>query len=404
MNNFYAGAALLTLLALALIAFPWLRSRGKQPLVDNTSLIKQRLGELSREVEQGLLDPGQQQQAEQELKLALLQEQQVNTQVPGHPVGSQFWLIGAGLGALLGAVAIYWHSNQLEPLQQAQQAMARLPELGRRVVLEQDPSLTSQDLQDFALGIRHQLKTKPKDVTGWMLLGRLYTSLNRPDAALEAYERGLALEPQHSGILRSFSQLLLMSNAEEHLRKAQQLATQLLRHKPDDTQAMGIVAVASEQLGDTGLALRQWQQLLAQSEQGSEEYKAIANKISQLSAGLPGQTRVSVTVKLVPQLAERLPEQGVLFVFAKAIAGAPMPAAVVKLPVSAFPLQVQLTQANAMLADYSLANLSEALIVARVSLDGNVATAAGELQGEQQITLRQGQDQQVTIEINKVIE
>ncbi len=97
-----------------------------------------------------------------------------------------------------------------------------------------------------------------------------------------------------------------------------------------------------------------------------------------------------------------MPEEGFLFVFAQESTGAVrMPAAVVKIPLGEFPVVVELSDKNAMMANYTLSQLQQAKLVARVSIDENVAQATGELQGEWIATLRANQITQETITIDK---
>ena len=76
MNNFYVFVVLLILFALILAALPWLKSRKNKhrDVLSNTLLIKQRIGELAREQNEGLLSDQDRKQSETELKLALLDE------------------------------------------------------------------------------------------------------------------------------------------------------------------------------------------------------------------------------------------------------------------------------------------------------------------------------------------
>ena len=78
-----------------------------------------------------------------------------------------------------------------------------------------------------------------------------------------------------------------------------------------------------------------------------------------------------------------------------------MPAAVVKLPLSGFPVTVTLSDSDAMVAGYSLGTLSEARLIARISADEDVTAEAGDWQGSIQISLRQGQSVQHTLTIDK---
>jgi len=81
----------------------------------------------------------------------------------------------------------------------------------------------------------------------------------------------------------------------------------------------------------------------------------------------------------------------------------PLPAAVKKLNLGALPTTVTLTNSDAMMATYSLNDLTEVTLTARLSFDENVQTSVGELEGS--ITLTKVADAviPVSIIINKEI-
>ena len=48
----------------------------------------------------------------------------------------------------------YLKVNQVSVVTDWENAMIRLPELGKRIVMNTDPSVTNDDLADFAVGLR----------------------------------------------------------------------------------------------------------------------------------------------------------------------------------------------------------------------------------------------------------
>ena len=94
----------------------------------------------------------------------------------------------------------------------------------------------------------------------------------------------------------------------------------------------------------------------------------------------------------------------ILFVFAKDAQGTnPLPVAVKKLDLRVLPMTVTLTNADAMMASYSLNDISAVKLVARLSFDENVQTSIGELQGTTTITKEPNAVIPVTIMINEEI-
>ena len=183
---------------------------------------------------------------------------------------------------------------------------------------------------------------------------------------------------------------------------------------------MGVLAIAASELGDKALALQNWQRLVAFIPQTDPNYLAVNQRILQLQTEItqdnqplaqdPPQvsvdglelTRVSLTINISDELKAKLPANGYLFVFAQESTGKmKMPAAVVKMPLGEFPLVVELSDNNAMTPNYTLSQLQQAKLVARVSVDGNGTESAGDFQGELIATLKANEMIKETITINR---
>ena len=75
-TEFYIVVSGLITLVLMLLAFPWLRRKNhaKADNLSNTQIVKQRLQELEREVQEGLITEHDMRVAVDELKVALVDE------------------------------------------------------------------------------------------------------------------------------------------------------------------------------------------------------------------------------------------------------------------------------------------------------------------------------------------
>jgi cytochrome c-type biogenesis protein CcmI len=415
---FYLGAVISVVIFLLFIIFPWFRKANDDSVsrLTNKGLIKQRLTELHTEQQQGLLSDSDRLQSENELKLALLDETKTS-QTNEANVG-----IAISLGALLSlsvGIGVYLYSNQIQPVDEWLTAQQQTSELGQRMV-RGDENLNLKDLQTFALGLRTKLVDTPEDATGWMLLGRVSGAINRVDSAIQAFEMSLKFEPNNVGTLSSYAQALLMTGQEQQVLQAKQALLQILDLEPDNTNAMGVLAIAASELGDKLLALENWQRLVAFIPDTDPNFAAVNQRILQLQTELDQDnqqlaqnqpnptadslrsTRVSVTINISDELQAKLPENGFLFVFAQESSGQmKMPAAVVKMPLGEFPVVVELSNNDAMTPNYTLSQLQQAKLVARVSIDGDGTQSAGDFQGELIATLSANEITQETITINR---
>jgi cytochrome c-type biogenesis protein CcmH len=91
---------------------------------------------------------------------------------------------------------------------------------------------------------------------------------------------------------------------------------------------------------------------------------------------------IDVNVSIAPALADRLPPQTTVFVFARAAAGPPMPLAVQRLTLADLPASVQLDDSMAMMPQMRLSAFPQVVVGARVSPSGQAMPQPGDLQGE----------------------
>jgi len=416
---FWLGACVLLLVGLCLISLPWwAKAKGKrQDTLTNTALIAQRLNELQREEQEGLLSVTDRQETEQDLKMALLDEV-AQGQTSG---ASATVVLGAGLALSLIAVgAVYWQSNNVQALQNWHQTMEKLPDLATRIVTEGDESIDIEDMREFALGLRTTLRDKPDDVTAWALLGRVYSASNEMESALEAFDKALALDPNRVDTLANYSQTLLMINQPAYLQQARSLLQHLLTLDPKNTGAVGMLAMVATQLGDQALALSSWQRLQQFVPESDPIYQSIEQQINALTAaqesGNSGDqsiepaaglatTGLSIQVTLADQLQAKLPKFGYLFVYAQdASSSSKMPAAVSKMPLPGLPIKVQLSDENSVMPTLTLSKLSKARVIARISASEDVSQSQGDLLGRVTVDLENNAIVAVTIIIDEEVQ
>ncbi len=96
---------------------------------------------------------------------------------------------------------------------------------------------------------------------------------------------------------------------------------------------------------------------------------------------MAGDATVSGTVRLDPALAQKLTPSSVMFIFAKAEGGMPMPVAALRQPTDHFPLEFTLDESMAMMPTHSLAQVDRVNVVARISARGDAISHSGDLQG-----------------------
>ncbi|NQY19174.1 c-type cytochrome biogenesis protein CcmI [Alteromonas sp.] len=423
-SEFYIIVSGLITLVLLIIAFPWLRSKNhaKQDSLSNTQIVKQRLVELEREVQEGLISEHDKRQAVDELKLALVDESAFESHKTGN---AKLPLVIGGVLALVCGIVVYAQVNQMGRVAKAQQAIDALPELSQQLASGNANNLTQEDIASLALAIRQRLREEPQDDTGWMYFGRLMLSIGQEVQAIEAIDKAVSLSPSNSANRITLAQALMTTGDVNNLERAQSILLGLLQDTPQNDNLALMMAVVSAQLGDLDNTRRFYQQVEGKLPSDSDMAQRLSARIKELednssemvllqtagtvqkqpsvnNDGNAIETGFDVTVSLSKEADANAPKAGFLIVFAQdANSDNKMPAAVVKLPIEDFPISVSLTTDNAMMPQFTLATLSEVVITARLSKDGNVAVSEGEWQGSTEATVVANELSSLSVIINK---
>ena len=396
----WASFALLTLIALLFIIVPFLKKERVVTITHNAnaqliSIYEQRLVELQTDLDNQRIDSQNHSEAIIELKRRLLNELSPEKSLNSRGDNRIFALTGAAFLIALAGI-FYAMTGSQQQIAAWHDAMDNLADYGQRAVMQKGEPLTKNELQAFALALRTKLSQSGDDEVAWMLLGRVALMLNEFDMAKQSFDKTLKINPDNMQALVSYSQVLLLEGSEENMTRAAGMLSKVLQAQPNNLDAISLLALIAFERKDWLQAKAAFEVLLASMDESDTRYAMINQRISEIDLQIAQQNvatsgdqlaaqSIQVTVDIDSQLADKQPNNGILFVFAKAAKGSPMPLAVVKLTDYSFPITVELSDANAMMAGLNLSSASEIIISARISNDDSVMPSTGELEGHSQV-------------------
>ncbi len=412
MTLFWILAAAMVIVAIGLLVPPLF---GRRALKDqdrraqNVAIARERLKELEAEHAGGNLDDKALEQARRELEEALADdvsgEGDATAAAPQRSPG--MLAIIAVLVPLL-AVGLYLKLGNPDGLN---------PEAAAAESLMPAHDGQQMSLPEMAKRLETKLEAQPDNAQGWYLLGRTYLQMRRFADAARAFEKLHALVGDEPGVLLPWADAIAMQQGGKVTGKAFELVQRVLEINPHEPTALWLAGMAYEQAGDHEQAVRHWKRLLPQlandpeSKQEVEALIARAEKALGRSVAVPaapqgksadGGARLTVIVDLDPALKNRVEPDDTVFVFARALAGPPMPLAVVRKSARDLPLTVVLDDSLAMMPQMKLSAFKEVRIEARVSKSGNALPQSGDLKGE--ITpVKSDRREPVTIRIDQVV-
>ncbi len=408
----WASFALLTLIALLFVMLPFLKKERVKTITHNAnaeliSIYEQRLVELQNDLENQRIDAQNHSESVIELKRRLLNELSPEKSLNSRGNNRIFALTGGAFVIALTGIFYSMTGNQ-QQISAWHDAMDNLAEYGERAVMQKGEPLSENELQAFALALRTKLSQTGDDEIAWMLLGRVAMSLNEFDMAQQSFDKALQMNPANMQVLISYSQVLLLEGSEASMTRAAGMLSKVLQEEPQNLDAISLLALIAYERKDWVQAKAAFEVLLASMDKADTRYNMIAQRISEIeqqqaqNVDVTKSAAIKVTVNVSTELKNKQPENGILFVFAKALNGSPMPIAVVKLNEYQFPITVELSDANSMVAGLNLSSAEDIVITARISNDDSVMPSSGELEGHS-AALKRESTRQLQLQIDTLI-
>jgi cytochrome c-type biogenesis protein CcmH len=372
MTAFWIFGAALALLALVLLLRPLLRSRKSEKIgraEANISIYRDHLRELDVDLAEGKLSAADHARSRAELDARLLADVAApEAQMPAaRPGGRRLALI------LIAVVPLF--------------AAALYLAVGNPAALApgSDPhAFDSQQLTALVERLAARMRENPDDAEGWRLLGRSYAALGRFPESLDAYAKAVERKPRDADLLADMADVLATTRSERLQGEPEKLVMRALEIDPQNLKALALAGTAAFERKDFNGAARYWQRMLPLVPPESEDARSIQANIaeaqSQLKSGPPAAA-LKGTVRLSPELKGKAAPGDVVFIFARAAQGPPMPLAVKRARVRDLPIEFALDDSMAMAPGMNLSAHGRVIVGARVSKSGDPAPKPGDLQG-----------------------
>ena len=387
MTLFLILAALMLAAALAFVLPPLLRGReSRNPAAEARRL----LGLLDESHRSGILSD-----AEYAAKRAELGERLVGALDAPTPSRRGF-PFAVAIALLLPALAIALYRIVGTPAALAPGALA----------IAQAPADHQQDMTQAIANLAAKLKANPDDAEGWALLGRAYEATQQFAQARDALAHAYALAKDDPDTAVAYAESLALASDSRRIEgKPRQILETALKAAPDNQRGLWLLGIGEYQQKQYDSAIATWQHLLAVLPKDSDIGPSGQQQITRAQAERDGKAppdetsetatasapatapaadaagpQLQVEVTLDPKLQAKLAPGDVLFVYAKAASGPPMPLAIQRLSADKLPVTVTLTNGMGMLPSMKLSQFPQVVIGARVSKSGNALPQSGDLQ------------------------
>jgi len=433
---FWIISAILTVIALAFVLPSLLRQRNTlqdASREQNIFIANEQLEDLEARFEKGEIDNESYQTTRDELEQSLFSDikaTDVNESI-GSSDNVKPSLIGAILVALLIpaiAIPVYLKVGSLPFTEMLDSKQAAAKVADAQVPRNADGT---PDIDTMIAGLQKKMEANPDNAKGWMMLGRSYMVVKRYPEAANSYERALKLKPKSADLMMALADSLAMASDGEITGRPVELINEALEIEPENQMALWLGGMAARQQGNHLVAIQRWRKVLSMVKKPNERKKVnslIAEAMTQLTPeqktkmaasvastpvvpampvnkapvknnSVPG-TGITVSISLSEKLKAQANPTDLVFIYAKAMSGPPMPLAAVRKQVKDLPLEVVLNDAMAMMPNLKLSGFSEVIVGARVSKSGQPVAQNGDLFSEKP-SIKAGD--KVSLEIDTVV-
>ena len=384
---FIFGALVMVIAPLLLLLHGFLRSHTEAAdeqsrRRENIRHAKARLAALQAGEGDAALDEDARREQQDEIKAQLLADTRAQTEAEAEAQRSPAIVGGIALCAafLLMAPVLYAFYGTPQALLPAASAP----------VAEGAAEGHAGSMAEVIAALRQRVEQQPQDGEGMVLLAASLMVMNQPGEAAAYYRRARKVLGDRPQLLIGLAEALMAGGGTP--AETEQVLQEALRIAPDEPYLLWIAGNWAREQGDAEKALSLFQgmeMLIADPESLQVVQEAIAELEAAVAAGetegakSTASARIEVAVQLAPELATQVRARAddVVFVFARARTGPPMPLAVQRVRAGELPLRVTLDDTMAMAAGMSLSRFSDYEVVARISKSGNATAASGDLFG-----------------------
>lgn len=240
--------------------------------------------------------------------------------------------------------------------------------------------VTAQQVEAMVARLAAKLRDNPDDTDGWKLLGRSYAAMGRFPESADAYARAATKAPRDAQLLADFADALAMARGQTMRGEPEKLVLRALQLEPENLKALALAGTAAFERKDFDAAARFWQRMLPLVPADGEDARTIRSNVDEALA-MKGRKPLRGEVRLAEKLKASASPDDVVFVYARAAEGSPMPLAILKKRVRDLPLAFALDDTMAMAPGGKLSMFPRVVVSARVSKSGQAAPQPGDLQG-----------------------
>jgi cytochrome c-type biogenesis protein CcmH len=289
---FLAAAALVVLA-------PFFFGSGAKESPTSLDVYKDQLGEVDRDLAQGLIDEVEAASARYEIERRILAagREAGNPAQTVSPNWQYRMVTGVAAIVVLGSVGLYAALGRPDLPSAEKQALATG---GQQTT--QDGGTQGGDIDTLVKGLEKRVADNPKDPDGWRMLGWSYFNTGRYKDAVAAYRRAVDLQKDNPTLKALLGEAMVSEAGDTVTDAALATFNEVLAINPNDERARFFKGVAKAQKGDNQGAIDDWLALYKIAPADAEWTADLRTRIEETAK----QAKIDVSARL----AEAKPSAG----------------------------------------------------------------------------------------------
>ncbi len=277
--------------------------------------------------------------------------------------------------------------------------------------------VNEKPIQAQKQAMQSSIEPNPTEQAKWIAQGRRFKAEKNYQKAIDAFARADLLNSQHASAMLMYADSLVMHNNSRFPELAKKLIFKALTLDANNTTGLWLAGKVKAQEGSFNEALNYLYQAKTTLDVNSESYSILQSYINSLQQHSlnTGQkftaeiaikkqqaAEINILVRLAPELQQIASPDDSLFIYASALSGPQMPLAISRKKVADLPVEISLSDAQAMTPTMKLSQYQQVKLTARISKSGNALRQAGDLIGQVE-NIRVNDDKIVNILIDRQI-
>lgn len=251
-----------------------------------------------------------------------------------------------------------------------------------RLLKEQGQSMTPGQAVNWnpqLIGmIGERVKQRPDNLYYWTILAQEAVSRGDMASGANYFAESVRISPRDGYLLAQYAQALFFADGNKFTQRVVTAVDNAFAVDSSNQTVLGLKGIEAFENRDYKLAISYWQAAAQQLDPASSDWQALQNGIQKARQLLGDSADPLLSVSLSIDSGVEFSPQQLVFVAVVQADGPPMPIVARKLTASQLPLQIQLSDDDALMEGRTLTGAGSVRVVARLSKSGSATPQVGD--------------------------